>query len=92
LVREQERSFLLRYLLTWINSFYLDCDESSSSSVTDRICPTGGDYACRFYCFLTTGSFVGHCDDSQNCICGTPGNIQNKNENSDQEIIIIVEN
>jgi len=70
----------------------IDCDELSSSSVTDRICPTGGDYACRFYCFLTTGSFVGHCDDNKNCICGTPSNIQNKNENSDQEIIIIVEN
>ena len=49
-------------LLTFILQEIM-CDE--------LICLLGGKLTCEINCLTSTGSFSGHCDESNECICDT---------------------
>jgi hypothetical protein len=57
--------------------------------VMDSICSFGGNAACRTYCFLTTGSLTGHCDEHNNCICNSTLTTSNDDAMTEVEIFVI---
>ncbi len=55
----------------------------------DDICSSGGNAACRVYCFFTQGSLTGHCDANNNCICNSTATANNKDVMTEIEVFVI---
>ncbi|CAF0736354.1 unnamed protein product [Adineta steineri] len=67
-------------------------NKNKETDVMDDICTTGGNVACRIYCFATTFSLTGYCDANNDCICNSTLTTNSNNNNIIEEVEVYIIN